>query len=134
MKNLRWANPEKKGVLYDQDNGVPMYLDGGPEFDRAVKMRPVEYAAPVVVQPDPEQIKAAERASMTAAQAAFRLAALRAGKLTAINKAVAVDAELSILWQFAARIDRVSRLGDALAAILSPAVLDDLFRAAETAA
>lgn len=136
MKTPIWANPEKVGVLI-LDGDVPLYLDGGPEYDAAVAAGPRPYAGPLPeVPPDAAAVAAAleaERASMVASRFQTRAALYVAGLLPKIEAMISMaDPLTQMAWAEAVEFRRASptiaKLAEWLG--LDDATIDELFRSA----
>lgn len=85
---------------------------------------------PVIPEPTPEEILAAERASMICTPAQMRLALHRMGLLAQVQAIADSDPEASIVFEYATQIVRTSPLIEALGADFTPEQIDDIFRAA----
>ena len=81
---------------------------------------------------DPEEILAAERASMVCTPAQMRLALHRMDLLAQVQAIADGDAEASIVWEYATQIVRTSPLIEALGTDFTPEQIDDIFRGAMT--
>jgi hypothetical protein len=82
--------------------------------------------------PTPEELLAAERASMICTPAQMRLALHRMGLLSQVQAIADKDPEASIVFEYATQIVRNSPLIDALGGPegFTPEQIDDIFRAA----
>ena len=83
-----------------------------------------------VFPPSPEEILAAERASMVCTPAQMRLALHRMGLLAQVQAIAESDDEAFIVWEYATSIIRTSPLIEALGTDFTPEQIDDIFRAA----
>lgn len=121
-------SPDKSGLLIERNGGVcyvPM-----SKATQADKKAAVEWQEQVAA-PQPVDI-AAERAAMRSSPAQMRLALHRMGLLDQVQAIADADPEASIVWEYAAQIERQSPLIEALGGEngFTDDQIDDIFRAA----
>jgi hypothetical protein len=127
MKNPRYVN-SVRGISVEQDDGVPLYVDGGELYDRIVAgaFGPVApYVEEVKPQPDP-------RASASLSRMEFMLALDAAGLLDDAEAFIAAPAtprQAKIMWANASRFERGHPTLVAIAAAmdLTDAQMDAVF-------
>jgi hypothetical protein len=133
----RWANPEQVGVIIIQD-GRACYFDSGPIFEEAVAAGPEPYgeASDLTDPSAPIYSLAEERAAMVVSRFQAKAALFQLGLLEKIETLLAGAANYihRLAWDESTEFHRDSPTLNflAVAAGLSEAELDDLFRLAMT--
>jgi hypothetical protein len=130
---MRWMNEEKTILLIEID-GISRVLEPGLDgWEKYSSLPDIEtYQPPIIPEPDPAELLAAERAAMVCTPAQMRLTLLAAGLLDQVQAIANSDPQAIIVWEYATQIVRSSPFIDALGGDngFTPEQIDEIFRAA----